>query len=74
MRTMTSANQACGSTSLNALPAHPGVQIGDQRRAKLLANCLAPSGARTVDGPLDLEQASICQTVSGGEITAEFLP
>jgi hypothetical protein len=54
------------------LRAHPGFQIGHERRAEFLANRLAPFGALTVDGPLDLEQASIRRTVSNakGEMNA----
>jgi hypothetical protein len=51
------------------------LQIGDQWRAELLANGLAPLGALTVGRPLDLEHASIRCTASsaGGEITVSFL-
>ena len=41
---------------LGALLAHPGLQIGDQRRAEFLADGPAPFGALSVDRPLDLEQ------------------
>jgi hypothetical protein len=38
------------------LLSHPGLQIGDERRAKFLADALAPFGALSVDRPLDVEQ------------------
>jgi hypothetical protein len=38
------------------LLSHPGLQIGDERRAKFLADGLAPFGALSVDRPLDVEQ------------------
>ena len=41
---------------LGALLAHPGLQIGDERRAEFLADGLAPFGALSVDRPLDVEQ------------------
>jgi hypothetical protein len=41
---------------LGALLTHPGFQIGDQRRAELLADGAAPFGSLAVDGPLDLKQ------------------
>jgi hypothetical protein len=39
-----------------ALLSHPGLQIGDQRRAELLSNSPAPFRALSVDRPLDLKQ------------------
>ena len=42
---------------LGALLAHPGFQIGNERRAEFLADRLAPFGALAVDRPLDLEQS-----------------
>jgi hypothetical protein len=47
---------AVAARELGALRAHPGLQIGHERRAEFLANRLAPFCALTVDGPLDLEQ------------------
>src|SRR3984885_10003451 len=41
---------------LGALLSHPGLQIGDQRRAELLSNGATPFRTLSVDRPLDLEQ------------------
>jgi hypothetical protein len=41
---------------LSALLAHPSLKVGDERRAKFLADGLAPFGALSVDRPLDVEQ------------------
>src|ERR1700721_1851385 len=41
---------------LGALLSHPGLQIGDQRRAEFLSDGPAPFKALPVDRPLDLEQ------------------
>jgi hypothetical protein len=38
------------------LLSHPDLQIGDERRAKFLADGLAPFDALSVDRPLDVEQ------------------
>jgi len=41
---------------LGALLTHPGFQIGDQRRAQLLADGPAPFGALAIDASLDFKQ------------------
>ena len=63
--------------SFGALLSHPGLQIGDQRRAQFLADGLAPFGALSVDHPLDVEQgvnqADRFQR-QGRDIAEGFLP
>jgi len=51
-----SLGDVVAARQLGALLAHPGLQIGHQRRTELLADRLAPFRALTVDRPLDLEQ------------------
>jgi hypothetical protein len=52
------------------LLAHPGFEIGDQRRTQLLASRAVLLGRPAVDGPLDLEQP--IDAPDGLETSGEF--
>jgi len=50
------AGDIVAAREFGALLTHPGLQIGDQRRAELLSKGPASFRALSVDRPLDLEQ------------------